>query len=211
MKNYITRRERGCSESSYSTWQMPEGDRSPRDEAPEDEYDWRRYSTCKQTTVINHPDCSRELYGFELRPICPKRPLKGEVVHTSFRVRGPRGLTLDYLETTWYPDGVIVRTNEYGVKTIWYPKPTLKDAVVGPREEGRYRYFRFNGDTVEAYFYGANYFWSADEFQSDFEKGEVTCGFLGEDGVVVWDNEDDCGCRNSYRCCGYDPADNGRD
>lgn len=203
MKNYITRRERGCSESTYETWE------SPRETRDEPEEDWRYY-TCKQTTVINHPNCSRELYGFELRPVCPMTPLKNEVVSVYYREK-VRGITFVENETIWYPDGVIVRTDVDGVKTTWYPKPTLQDAITGPREDGRFRYFRFKGDTVEAFFYNGTYFWTANWFEAQDEPGDVSIGRVGEDGKVIWDKEDDCGCHNSYRCCGYDPADNGRD
>lgn len=60
----------------------------------------------------------------------------------------------------WDEGGVITQT-EYasGTVKVWYPRPTLEDAIRYQKTDGGF--FQFNHDgSVEAYCYDASYYWS---------------------------------------------------
>ncbi len=151
--------------------------------------------------------------GFEMRPALPTdiklsdKPIKIKVT--------------DNIIYTFFVNGVIERINK-NVKTIWFPKPTIKDAVQysleRPNSKGSFRFLK-NG-LVEAYCYDNNYIFCSEEETTPIEGTQIECNmcFCGE---YIFTDElcetcdsaydtDDCGCNKSVRCCGsylLDPYD----
>lgn len=127
----------------------------------------------------------------------------------------------EYIE--WNRDGTTKRVRENDT-TIWWPKPTLADAVKLKRK-GEFWQF-FSDGSVFVKDDDGIWFWSA-----DFEVESPRRSYWGYDGYqysdqkvwyrdmipmlkeehLRWNDEesdnDSCGCRNSYRCCGYDSTD----
>lgn len=126
----------------------------------------------------------------------------------------------EYIE--WSRDGTTKRVRENDT-TIWWPKPTLADAVKLKRKG---EFWQFNKDgSVYVRDGDGVWFWSA-----DFEVEAPRRSYVGPDGYTYsdekvwysdmipmmkeeflrWDDEDkdnhtdSCDCGNSYRCCGYD-------
>jgi hypothetical protein len=129
-----------------------------------------------QTTIIYEPGCSLELCGFEAAPACPEPDGDAPVCMRQS----------DETEIFWMrgeAEGIIRRYEPDGRLTLWYRKPTLANAVT---YRGKGGYFKFNtNDTVEARWFGKNYFWPEDapveKQYSPYGKVEVAhhCGESG--------------------------------
>jgi hypothetical protein len=139
------------------------------------------------------------------------------------------GLTTPTETIWWNRDGTTKRVRKNDT-TIWWPKPTLADAVKNKRQG---EFWKFNADgSVHVKDADGEWFWSA-----DYQVETPRRSYWGEDGYLycdekVWysdmipmlkdehkpkplrrreeqyDSDDDsCGCGNAYRCCGYDSTD----
>lgn len=96
----------------------------------------------------------------------------------------------------WHVDGSVTQEESDGKYTVWYPPPTLNDAIEYPTNAG---FFKFNKDgSVEAHWYESNYYWSAPTYEVEPVKGTqilrcVSCGVDNSDGLC-----DSCGCGGYY-------------
>ena len=103
---------------------------------------------------------------------------------------------------TWWPDGRCVVDMTVGTKKVFWPLPTLKEAVNygNGRENEIGGFFQFHRDgSVTCAAWGANYYWSwprwADEIEGEWLEAE-------------WDTETNDWVFNAYRIDdGYESAD----
>jgi hypothetical protein len=71
----------------------------------------------------------------------------------------------------WGEDGTITQTEyECGTVKVWYPRPTLEDAINYKNTDGGFFHFKSNG-SVEAYCYDAPYYWSPIIYDAEPFKG----------------------------------------
>jgi hypothetical protein len=110
----------------------------------------------------------------------------------------------------WWPDGTIDMYDDggNGGHLIFYPKPTLKDAIAHSIPgDNKKCFFKFDADgTVYARWYDMNYFWSAEFEVTTWEQGEeITPTFIDgawrflsdaeKEGLAHSGSElEDCGC-----------------
>ena len=149
--------------------------------------------------------------GFEMIPVCPVK-LDDK----------PIRINKEGVIYTWYVNGTVERINKK-VKTIWFPKPTIQDAL----NHGRYfpkdrKYFEFKSNgLIKAFQFDKEYIWCSEEEEVNPIEGEFVIGLTCFCGNYNFDGEEcnnceslidynDCGCNNNYRCCGWTPYDDDR-
>lgn len=133
---------------------------------------------------------------------------------------------------TWNAAGDVFVKYANGATEVFWAKPKVSDAVryVSPRPS----FFQFHPDgAVSCRGYGATYYWPGTATEQQI-TGRTIYGRHISDGEIddwVFENDeqwydscdcndcrdclgdysttgyysDDCGCGNSYRCCGYEP------
>ena len=118
--------------------------------------------TWLQTVDVHFKNSSKVYHTLELAPL-PKGGLcsyiKDDVVYSD-----------SVKKIVWEWDGTITQTdNDSGTVKIWYPRPTLADAIAYKDTEGNDGgFFQFHRDgSVEAYCYDASYYWSAATYEAE--------------------------------------------
>jgi hypothetical protein len=161
-------------------------------------------SRWQTTEIIDERFPGRFFYGEDFCPVLPPEWQadynRGDI--EEIQIRDDKDGSL----ITWYEDGIVKKA--YGTSlTFWYTKPTLKSAIdLGKYEKAGYTEFRTDGCVVQSRpdVGGVSFFWGPEVFTVEPTQGEVVRKYM-----VDYDTDcyDDCGCRNSYRCCGYDSSD----
>jgi hypothetical protein len=118
--------------------------------------------TWLQTVDVHFKNSSTVYHTLELAPV-PKGGLcsyiKDDVVYSD-----------SVKKIVWEWDGTITETEkETGTVKIWYPRPTLADAIAYKDTYGTHgSFFQFHRDgSVEAYCYDASYYWSAATYEAE--------------------------------------------
>lgn len=173
----------------------------------------RAPSRFQTTEIIDERFPGRIFYGEGFCPILPPEWQasfnNGEVEEIQIRCDKDDSLV------TWYDSGVVEKCLGSSI-TIWYPKPTLK-AMVENRlyDKNSYTEFRSDGCVVRSRpDLIVPFFWGPEIFTVEPMQGEVVYKYMIDydtTGYYDTDESDSCGCRNAYRCCGYDSPDYGRD
>ncbi len=116
----------------------------------EESYDNNEYDkmpkTYDQTSITYRNDKCELHHGPRPVPPCKAEEDDDGVLRAYlYELREIRPLYYDWKTTKfkWYPDGIVIRYNDDGSTTTWYPKPTIKDAAAGPYTG---QYFRFYAD-----------------------------------------------------------------
>jgi len=115
-----------------------------------------KYKSYFQTTdVIVNSQKNGLIYnnGFEMTPVCPvklnEKPIR---------------INKDGVIYTWYLNGTVERIDTQ-VKTIWFSKPTIKDAFIHSKDypnSKTYFEFRSNG-FIRAFYFEKEYIWFSEE------------------------------------------------
>jgi len=115
--------------------------------------------TWLQTVDVHFKNSSKVYHTLELAPI-PKGGkcsyINDDVVYND-----------SVKKIVWEWDGTITETEkETGTLKIWYPRPTLADAIAYVCGDGGFFQFHRDG-SVEAYCYDACYYWSAATYEAE--------------------------------------------
>jgi hypothetical protein len=125
-----------------------------------------------QTVEIVMPYSSRPIFGLEPRPFLPE---------------GWEHLKKCYDTSGWYytfeDDGSVRATDRDGIFRIWWPKPTLQDAV-NLRGMGATFHFRSDGSVLAENYFGENYFWGK---ECTYHRAEIE---LEDEFTPYVDNDD---------------------
>jgi hypothetical protein len=167
----------------------------------------------KQTVEIFDQSKNILYYSFELRPSFPHGNYepKNQMVEIYW--------TKNRDKYMWFPNGNIRRIRPNGESTMWYPKPTISDAInfkkEYPNEKSFFEFFK-DGSVFVKYF-NQNYYFSGPEIGETIEWAFSVHRFVNvnyyfkklEDNDEVYDNgfDDECPCRylnySTYiECCG---------
>ena len=115
--------------------------------------------TWLQTVDVHFKNSSKVYHTLELAPI----PNGGKCSYINDDVVYNDSVK----KIVWEWDGTITQTEkETGTVKIWYPRPTLADAIAYKHTDCIYgnqgSFFQFHRDgSVEAYCYDGSYYWSA--------------------------------------------------
>ena len=164
----------------------------------------------EQTALVYMPDSSMEFATMARRPLPPPEQVHMLETGTPVAIRRYS----DDAVIQWWPDGLVKMVAADGVKTYFWSKPTLADAVGYSKltdYEGR-GFFKFNGDgSVYGRCFGGKYYWGPDEEYTNPEMGEILMSQQDMDGywtfVDEYDEADEmnsyhdiCHCRGCDRC-----------
>jgi len=132
-------------------------------------------TTCNQSITIEMPNFMGVFYGMEPAPICP--PSYVAEKSNNFIIMK----TVDKSIITWWKDNnSIVKVSPNGTTKYWYPKPSLKTAIL--MYGNKSSYFQFNKDSSVIYSTGdIHYYWS-EPVQGTPEVGEQVFGYDYENG-----------------------------
>ncbi len=163
-----------------------------------------------QTAVIN------TLPHFPLATL-HRRPVPPPHLRANLAYNRPVGIVRDKdgMIIHWWPDGTI---HMYGMNDrhlIFYPKPTLKDAIAHSIPgDNKNCFFKFEADgSVYARWYDMNYFWSAEFEVTTWEEGEEIVPYLAHDGWhfptdAELEEDDPYSSEEYYQACGCCPFNN---
>ena len=146
-----------------------------------------------------------------------KRPVPPPHLRMNLAYNRPVGIIRDSdkMRIHWWPDGTIDMVSVGGGHLVFYPRPTLKDALAHSLSgDNKNCFFKFEeGGDVYARWYGMNYFWSADTEVTTWEQGEEVVPYFADDGWhFPTDAELEEGGPDSseeyYQACGCCPFNN---
>jgi hypothetical protein len=133
---------------------------------------------------------------------------------------------------TWNAAGDVSVKYANGATEVFWAKPKVCDAV--HYRDSQPSFFQFHPDgAVSCRGYGATYFWPGKPVEQEITGRVVPGRYICDGEIDAWvfeddpawydscdcndcrdclgdystgyDDSDDCGCGNSYRCCGYEP------
>jgi hypothetical protein len=148
--------------------------------------------TSVETMELRMPGFAGPFYTMEPRPVCRNAHISDylEVFSENFET-GERII--------WYNNGNILMTKADGTTKKWYARPTLKDAVQMVANSRSYTQFKSTGEVIQVLNDNIPWYWGVQNVEINaFEMTDV----IYEN---YEDNEDDCGCGNNIRCCGWYP------
>ena len=135
----------------------------------------KSYQTCE----IHSNRTALTFYSLEEYPLPPKDLWKKVADDGVLALKQPNGAI-----KIWWSTGVVEEFKEDGTLRLWYPKPTLKEAVY---QDPGSEFFQFFPDgSVEAFTHGKTYLWGKSKADR-FEEGEVLPKKTGVDGSTYFD------------------------
>ena len=97
----------------------------------------------------------------------------------------------------WFQNGDVWRWSPDGTLTKWFERPTLQRAVTDYSNQFYGVFTKFNTDgSIYERTPRWRWFWGIKN---------IKCKPYRIDEDYYEDDYDDCGCHNSYSCCGYEP------
>jgi len=150
-----------------------------------------------ETVLVKIPGSSGEFHSMEPRPV-----FQGvwsdkwmEVAHNN---------TVNGDTITWYNNGDVILTKTDGTTKTWYSQPTLEDVILMPPHSGDYTQFKSTGEVICLLKDHVGWYWG---IPNSIETDVLTISYytLYKSYDDNYDN-DDCGCHNDYRCCGWYPS-----
>ena len=153
----------------------------------------KKFYTAMENCLVTRPDNTPPYTSIEARPVYDK-DLYGEFwisVHKS-----PDGMRITWVNH----EGYVKRVAPDGTITEWYIRPTIQSIVdnsLAISSEGLFTKFNKDGSIFERARYG-EWFWGPQTIECEpysIEDEE-------DDGYY---SDDNCGCGNDYRCCGWYP------
>lgn len=150
-----------------------------------------------ETTVLYLPNAPFNVYSME---VCPTLPSDiAPVLQEDYAVRKNKGRN-SYI--IWYPGGSVVHIMPDKTIKVWYPKPTLNDAVHSLNTNTR-KMFQFNSDgSVMCFINGIPYYWPASR-NKNVEEGPFETGYYdNRRSQWVFESEEcdccECGSNREY-------------
>lgn len=154
----------------------------------------------EQTALVYRCESHLEFATIAMRPMPPEELV--DVLNSGTPVAIRR--YSDDAVVEWWPNGLVKIVDPDGLKTYFWNKPTLADAVSYSKlveDKGR-GFFKFNDNgSVHGHCFGANYYWGPDlRMWVAPEMGEVLMSqqdmdgnwsFIGEDDYDEEDEEDE--------------------
>jgi hypothetical protein len=151
------------------------------------------YLTSLETTEVRMPGISAPFTSMAHRPT-----FRGKW-HGSWHHAIWNDYALTSSTITWYYDGKVVVTDGNGMSETWFPRPTLADCVL-TQQSGSYTQFRSSGEVVQILNDRIPWYWGAKNKDITPEEISYVRTF------AEFNSNDECGCHNNYRCCGWYPS-----